>query len=324
MWLIQSVMIDIQSIATIIAVNLMVLPIGLMATTQNYHLSGVTTGVTMTLQEDINLVYKGPWVRTAQMRLFNILETEYGFPKATCRSLIHLMWDFLNENFGDTLHEGQMKYQAVASEEPPGKITTELKSVPAHLTLHDRNDIHILSQEGIAGLRKKKILRLANEAYEQGGLLTQEDLAVMLCSSRRTIRRDIKELKNQDQFIPTRGTMKDIGPGISHKSKIIQLWLEGYEYTDLERKTGHSGSSIQRYLASFSKVVRFHTKKYNSKEIHELTDVSERLVKEYLTLFDEFKDHPESKDRLEQILVQNQALKKNLPHRKYRGGEVTT
>lgn len=293
-----------------------------MATRQNYYLIGVKAGVVMTQPEDINLVYKGPWVRSAQQRLFNILETEYGFPKATCRSLIHLMWDFLNETFGDTLHEGQMKYQAVDSVEPPGKNTTELKSVPVHLTLHDRNDIQILSKEGIAGLRKKKILRLVNETYEQGGLLTQEDLAVLLCSSRRTIRRDIKELKNLYQFIPTRGTMKDIGPGISHKSKIVKLWLEGYEYTDLERKTGHSGSSIQRYLAGFSKVVRFHTKKYNIKEIYELTDVSERLVKEYLTLHEEFKDHPESKGRLEQILAENQPLKKNLPHRKYRGGGV--
>lgn len=307
-----------------IPLSFTLLPIGQMATRQNNHIFTVEPGVAMIQPEDINLVYKGPWVRSAQQRLFNILETEYGFPRATCRSLIHLMWDFLNETFGDTLHEGQMKYQTVASEEPPGKNTHELKSVPVHLTLHDRNDIEILSQEGIAGLRKKKILRLVNEAFEQGGLLTQEDLAVILCSSRRTIRRDIKVLKEQDQFIPTRGTMKDIGPGISHKSKIVKLWLEGYEYTDLERKTGHSGSSIQRYLASFSKVVRFHTKNYNTKEIHELTDISERLVKEYLSLHDEYKDHPESKERLEQILAQYQPLKKNLPHRKHRGGGVTT
>jgi hypothetical protein len=40
------------------------------------------------------------------------------------------------------------------------------------------------------------------------------------------------------------------------------MWLEGYEYTDIERNTGHS-----------------------LEEIRELSDMSERLVQEYLNLF---------------------------------------
>jgi DeoR/GlpR family transcriptional regulator of sugar metabolism len=44
---------------------------------------------------------------------------------------------------------------------------------------------------------------MASEALDQDGLLTQEDLAVLLCSSRRTIRRDIKELKQQGIDVPT-------------------------------------------------------------------------------------------------------------------------
>lgn len=279
-------------------------------------------GVAMTQPEKINHVYKGPWVRSAQQRLFQVLETDYGFPKATCRSLIHLMWDFLNETFGDKLHEGQMTFHAVSSDEPAGKKTEELKSVPVHLTLHDRPDLEIVSEEGISGLRRKKILRLANEAFEQGGLLTQEDLAVLLCSSRRTVRRDVRALKERDLFVPTRGTMKDIGPGISHKSKIVQMWLEGYEYTDIERKTGHSGTSVQRYLSGFSKVARFHDKSYSPLEIRELTDISERLVKEYISLYNEYKDRPESRMRLEQVFSQSQPLKKK-SHRKNRGGGMT-
>lgn len=94
----------------------------------------------------------------------------------------------------------------------------------------------ILTKEGTSGLRKHKILRMASEALDQDGLLTQEDLAVLLCSSRRTIRRDIKELKQQGIDVPTRGLIQDIGPGVTHKSKIVKMWLEGYEYTDIERK----------------------------------------------------------------------------------------
>ncbi len=51
--------------------------------------------------ENEDLVYKEPWIRTAQQSLFQTLENDYGFPKATCRSLVNLMWDFLNEICGE-------------------------------------------------------------------------------------------------------------------------------------------------------------------------------------------------------------------------------
>ena len=113
--------------------------------------------------------------------------------------------------------------------------------------------------------------------------------------------------------------MQDIGPGITHKSKIVKMWLEGYEYTDIERKTGHSGTSVQRYLAGFSRVVRFHNRKYSPMEIRELTDMSERLIKEYLELYNTYKNQAESKDRIEQVLSEHLPLKKSPIGRRIEG-----
>jgi len=161
-------------------------------------------------------------------------------------------------------------------------------------------------------LRRHKILRMSREALDQGGLLTQEDLAVLLCSSRRTIRRDIKEFKQQGIDVPTRGTLQDIGPGVTHKSKVVRMWLEGYEYTDIERKTGHSGFSVQRYISGFSKVVRFFKHGYSLPEIRDLADMSERLTQEYLDLYETCKDRPESQIRLKQILYDSNCSKKSL------------
>jgi len=262
--------------------------------------------------DEADLVYKGPWVRSAQQRLFQILETDYAFPRATCRSLVSLVWDFVNETFGEKIHEGQIVFHAASASEPPGKRISEIKSVPVHLTFHDRNDMEILSTEGTSGLRRHKILRMSREALDQGGLLTQEDLAVLLCSSRRTIRRDIKEFKQQGIDVPTRGTLQDIGPGVTHKSKVVRMWLEGYEYTDIERKTGHSGFSVQRYISGFSKVVRFFKHGYSLPEIRDLADMSERLTQEYLDLYETCKDRPESQIRLKQILYDSNCSKKSL------------
>jgi uncharacterized protein YerC len=220
------------------------------------------------------------------------------------------MWDFVNETAGEKLREGQITFYAASSSEPPGKKLSEIRSVPIHLTFHDRNDMMILSEKGTSGLRKHKILRMSREALDQGGLLTQEDLAVLICSSRRTIRRDIKEFKQQGIDIPTRGTLQDIGPGVTHKSKVVKMWLEGYEYTDIERKTGHSGFSVQRYLSGFSKAIRFYSRGYSIIEIRELTDMSERLVKEYLDLYEAHKDLQESQIRLNQILSEPVTSKK--------------
>jgi uncharacterized protein YerC len=262
--------------------------------------------------DETDLVYKGPWVRSAQQRLFQTLETDYAFPPATCRSLVNLMFDFVNETFGEKLHEGQIVFHAASASESAGKRISEIKSIPIHLTFHDRNDMNVLTDEGTSGLRKHKIIRMASEALDQGGLLTQEDLAVLLCSSRRTIRRDIKELKQQGIDISTRGRLQDIGPGVTHKSKVVKMWLEGYEYTDIERKTGHSGFSIQRYLSGFSKAVRFYIRGYSLPEIRELTEMSERLTQDYLDLYESFKDRPESQSRLQQILSEPLPLKKSL------------
>jgi hypothetical protein len=41
--------------------------------------------------DETNLIYKGPWVRSTQQRLFLTLEKDYGFHRATCSSLVNLM-----------------------------------------------------------------------------------------------------------------------------------------------------------------------------------------------------------------------------------------
>jgi ABC-type microcin C transport system permease subunit YejB len=41
------------------------------------------------------------WKKTNEQQLFNELEDEYGFPRATCRSLVQLMHEFIEDNYGN-------------------------------------------------------------------------------------------------------------------------------------------------------------------------------------------------------------------------------
>lgn len=243
---------------------------------------------------------KSVWIKTNEQQLFHQLEDEYGFSRAICRSLVHLMHEFIDDNYGNLRADTQIVYHAVHKDEPPGKSLNELKLMPVKLTVSSPEDAHVLSSDGIQGLRQHKLIRLANEAFEQNGLLIQQDLAHLLTTSTRTIQRDMKELREKGIMIPTRGSMQDIGPTLSHKAKIVELYLKGYEYTEIEQRTHHTGDAIKRYIVGFSKVILLSQKGYNSLQIRELTSQSEKVVAEYLGIYQQFKDI--AQDRLLQIL----------------------
>ncbi len=94
-------------------------------------------------------------------------------------------------------------------------------------------------------------MRLTEEAYEQGALLSHEDLACLLSSSLATIKRDVGQLRQQGLNVPTRGQVKDIGKRVSHKSQIVQDYLAGYTFSEIECRRRHSTGAIGRYCQDF-------------------------------------------------------------------------
>ncbi|MCE8423382.1 MAG: hypothetical protein J5U16_05565, partial [Candidatus Methanoperedens sp.] len=56
---------------------------------------------------------KSAWKKTSEQQLFHELESEYGFPRATCRSLVQLMREFIEQNYGNQREDKQILYHAV-------------------------------------------------------------------------------------------------------------------------------------------------------------------------------------------------------------------
>jgi hypothetical protein len=239
------------------------------------------------------------WRKTNEQELSNSLKIEYGFSPALARSLVQLMHEHIETNYGNLREDSQVIYHAISAKEGPGKSIDNLNIVPVTLTISHPDDAAVLKERGVPGLRKHKLLRFANEAYDQGGLLIQEDLALLLTTSIRTIQRDMQEMRKQGIVVPTRGEIQDIGPTVSHKTQIIELYLKGYEYTEIEQRTRHTGDSIKRYISGFSKVVLLSNKGYSVIQIRELTNSSEKAVYEYLALYKTYKEI--ASDRLNQI-----------------------
>jgi len=194
---------------------------------------------------------------------------------------------YFQEHSNISLSSGEVSYEAVSSTEPAGKHIRLTRKVTCRLKLMDINsDFDALANFGLAGMRRLRIERLTRQAYDQGALLTYEDLALLLTTSVATVKRDVYWLRKDGKFIMTRGAKLDMGPGLSHKSIILDLYFKGYSFTDIELKTNHSESSVKRYLADFIQVATLYKQNFSLQQIRLIAQKSYRLVKEYCQLYD--------------------------------------
>jgi len=231
--------------------------------------------------------------KTPEKVFMNSLRKEYELSPAESAGILELAKVCLFGKLPHTL--GRLKYLCASKKAKHGKPLSEQDMVRVTLTLDNGiEDLEVLKVQGFKALRQKKVLRLTDEAYEQCGLLTQEDLARLLQVSSRTIRSDIAELISDGNTIHTRGFDHDIGRGISHKSKIVDLYLSGYTYAVIMRKTRHGAHSIKRYVSTFGRLLLLLSHDITDlSELSRLLNQSERLSTEYLDLFEKHKkgDH---------------------------------
>lgn len=208
----------------------------------------------------------------------------------------------LNQNH---LKPGQIKYQCIAAEEGPGKALKDCKMITVVLTLFDERDKGDFSTENNKDrsqeLRRRRLVRISEEAKEQGGYLTQEDLSQLLMCDVRTIRRDIQKLKIIDIILPTRGQQKDIGPGVSHRAIAIRLWLEGKEPVAIAQHIKHSIQAVENYLQKFKRVAYLRGKHFNEFETALTVGISVHAAKTFSHIYEEYKNKSFFKQRLEEI-----------------------
>jgi hypothetical protein len=102
----------------------------------------------------------------------------------------------------------------------------------------------------------------------------------------------------------TRGTKKDMGPGLSHKTLIVDLYFKGYSFTDIERQTNHSQRSVQRYLADFTQVATLYQQDFAPSQIRLIAQKSDRLVREYIQLYQTYQQ--QNNPRLMDLLTPKQ------------------
>jgi hypothetical protein len=201
---------------------------------------------------------------------------------------------------------GKVTLIAVSADEPAGKSVTDCEKQTVCLTIHrGTEDDRILQQQGAEGFRQARVLDLCQEALSQGALLTREDLAYRIFFvSTRTITRDLNVIReaNPDVMIPLRSTIHDIGPVLTHRTKIVRLALEGKTMTEICSIMRHSSYAVNNYLATFIRCVHLKQKDMQVGQIAFLLRRGKALVQQYLDLITECESDKNMSYHLEELL----------------------
>jgi len=251
-------------------------------------------------------------VKTPESAFVHVLQEEFNFSLRVSRELLSTAKEMLVGGVpSSAVRPDQMRLVVVSLKAPFGPPLEETDKVEVTLTVDaGAEDAGVRGREKVEGLRQGRILRLTEEALEQGGVLTHEDLARALGVTARTIRRDVQVLRREGHLIQTRGFVKGVGRGQTHKVRIIELWLDRQGYDKIARWMHHSPQAIKRYVSTFLRVVVLHRQETPVEEIAFLTQASARLVKEYLDVYEAALAEPHRREKMEEELARVSARQK--------------
>src|SRR3989339_1475832 len=244
-------------------------------------------------------------IKSSEGELLWELENSYSLSPKLSSSIMTTAKECLLRDY--SLREGQIEVTVIGIEERSGKLIEKMEKKKVRLTIDNGiEDIAALKEYGRIGLREIKIQRITEEAIEQSGVLSQEDISKYLSVSLRTVKRDIRKIKQRGIEVVTRGYLHNIGRGQTHKVKIIGMYLDGKTYSEIKLTARHSSGAIKRYLGSFTKVLMAQSKGiYERKEISAVTGISEGLVKQYLELIKESKKDKTRSENLKNLINRN-------------------
>jgi hypothetical protein len=134
--------------------------------------------------------------------------------------------------------------------------------VPIQLCMITEREVKLLTDPNLRKQRqarrafnRARFARWCFETYDQGGVLTQLDLSLLSGLSVKYISEALREYEvATGQIVPTRGTVHDLGPSVTHKAEVIRRWLRHESPAQIAWTLKHSQTSVDRYIADFQRV----------------------------------------------------------------------
>lgn len=237
--------------------------------------------------------------RTFRSALVEMLEREYKLIGS--HKVIQLIADDicqLRDEFYPKLKKeayGNLSWITTSSENQKprlGQRVEDYKNTRITLPLIDKEDIKMQGEVSSTERDKAKIVKLINAAYEQGGLLTIEELALMVNRTPLSVSKRIREYQEEHQVIlPIKGNKLDMGPGMTHKKIIIELYEKKVAPPDIARQVKHSQEAVDRYIKDYERVKFLVRRGLSITEISLLTGRGKQVIKQYEEILKRY--HPE-------------------------------
>ncbi len=224
--------------------------------------------------------------------------TEYGYDHGPviARAIVEDILVTVNRCYPERIPPKTVVWLAVRREwngRRKGLDVTDL--VPVQLRVVTEEEIELLMApklrrefKACRAFNRARYARWCFDAHEQGGVLTLLDLSLISGLSEHYVGELLREYEAESgQVVPTRGTVHDIGPAVTHKAEVIRRWLRNESPAQIARDLGHSQEAVDRYIADFQKV-RLLAQKFPPAELPALARLSKSVVEQYIVLLREY------------------------------------
>jgi hypothetical protein len=106
--------------------------------------------------------------------------------------------------------------------------------------------------------------------------------------------------------LPSRGELKDMGRGVSHKVPVIRRYVQDLSLTEISRALGDHGiQSMARYLRHFALVMILDDRGLSPDQMQSVIGISSNLIEQYRQLYADL-DKPEYQltlNRLKRLIL---------------------
>jgi hypothetical protein len=221
-----------------------------------------------------------------------LTEYEYDHGPVIARAIVEDILQIIEQCYAEHVPPRTVVWLAVRREkcgQLKGICVNDLVAV--RLWMYTAAEVELLTDSTLRPQRqarrafnRARFARWCSEAYAQGGVLTELDLGLLSGLSEHYISTVLREYEAQTgEIVPTRGTVHDLGPAVTHKAEIVRQWLRHESPAQIARETNHPQAAVDRYIADYQKV-RLLVQKVNPTEIPALTGLSANVVEQYIAL----------------------------------------
>jgi len=165
----------------------------------------------------------------------------------------------------------------------------KVKFVPVILTLVNHNDIeNYVRGDKVKIIARNTVARIIKEAYEQGGILSMRDIALLTLRNDPWVSKMRIEYEQENNVVlPHTGALHDMGSCLTHKEQIIyKVLVEKKDSSLVAIETNHSQKAVDHYLQNYHRVITVYKNNPDITHISFVTKISKYVIHQYINIYD--------------------------------------